>query len=211
MPTHQGPGPDDRDSPEDRWEPSVQLDQKQAIPIRELGATAYPPSQHNQLMSEGDILMSRFLVAVRLPHAYRVASMCRVGPHSLHRRSPVAGSLRLDVTLPDKHEARVTGCFVSHSRAGFIGIYFLRRYFGHRAGPGVANVRRVGLHPKAGHMTASDLYAAREIISCQAGAIHMKSQVGCSLLQRLEWGRWQVPDGSSASQTTLVSIAAPLI
>ena len=31
---------------------------------------------------------------------------------------------------------------------------------------------RVGLHPKAGHMTASDLYAAREIISCQAGAIH---------------------------------------
>ena len=31
---------------------------------------------------------------------------------------------------------------------------------------------RVGLHPKAGHMTASDLYAARQIISCQAGAIH---------------------------------------
>jgi hypothetical protein len=31
---------------------------------------------------------------------------------------------------------------------------------------------RVGLHPKAGHMTASDLYAARKIISCQAGAIH---------------------------------------
>jgi hypothetical protein len=36
----------------DRWESSVQLDQNQAIPIRELGATAYPPSQHNQLMSE---------------------------------------------------------------------------------------------------------------------------------------------------------------
>ena len=31
---------------------------------------------------------------------------------------------------------------------------------------------RVGLHQKAGHMTASDLYAARQIISCQAGAIH---------------------------------------
>ena len=30
---------------------------------------------------------------------------------------------------------------------------------------------RVGLHPKAGHMTASDLRAARQIISCQAGAI----------------------------------------
>jgi len=30
---------------------------------------------------------------------------------------------------------------------------------------------RFRLHPKAGHMTASDLYAARQIISCQAGAI----------------------------------------
>ena len=30
----------------------------------------------------------------------------------------------------------------------------------------------VGLHPKAGHMTASGLYAARQIISCQAGALH---------------------------------------
>jgi hypothetical protein len=37
-------------------EPSVQLDQNQAIPIRELGATAYPPSQHNQLMSECRVL-----------------------------------------------------------------------------------------------------------------------------------------------------------
>jgi hypothetical protein len=31
---------------------------------------------------------------------------------------------------------------------------------------------RCGLHQKAGHMTAIDLYAARRIISCQAGAIH---------------------------------------
>ena len=31
---------------------------------------------------------------------------------------------------------------------------------------------RFGLHQKAGHMTASDLYAARRIISCPAGAIH---------------------------------------
>ena len=31
---------------------------------------------------------------------------------------------------------------------------------------------RSGLHQQAGHMTASDLYAARQIISCQAGAIH---------------------------------------
>jgi hypothetical protein len=31
---------------------------------------------------------------------------------------------------------------------------------------------RVGLHQQAGHMTASDLSAARQIISCQEGAIH---------------------------------------
>jgi hypothetical protein len=36
----------------------------------------------------------------------------------------------------------------------------------------VRDSSRVGLHPKAEHMTASDLYAARQIISCQAGAIH---------------------------------------
>jgi hypothetical protein len=52
MPTHQGLGPDDRDGLEDRCEPSIQHDQEQAIPIRELDATAHPPPQHNQLMSE---------------------------------------------------------------------------------------------------------------------------------------------------------------
>ena len=31
---------------------------------------------------------------------------------------------------------------------------------------------RFGLHQQAGHMTASDRNAARQIISCQAGAIH---------------------------------------
>ena len=31
---------------------------------------------------------------------------------------------------------------------------------------------RFGLHQQAGHMTASDLCAARQIILCQAGAIH---------------------------------------
>ena len=56
MPTHESLGPDDRDGPEDRWEPSIQLDQEQAIPIRELNATAHPPLQHNQLMSERRVL-----------------------------------------------------------------------------------------------------------------------------------------------------------
>jgi len=33
MPLHQGLRTDDRDGPEDRWEPSIQRDQEQAIPI----------------------------------------------------------------------------------------------------------------------------------------------------------------------------------
>src|SRR5436309_12582238 len=36
MPTHEGLGPDDSDGFEHRWKPSIQLDQEQAIPIREL-------------------------------------------------------------------------------------------------------------------------------------------------------------------------------
>ena len=35
MPSHQGLGPDDRDGLEDRWKPSIQLDQEQAISVRE--------------------------------------------------------------------------------------------------------------------------------------------------------------------------------
>jgi hypothetical protein len=37
-------------------DPSIQLDQEQAIAVRELDATAHPPLQHDQLMSEHRIL-----------------------------------------------------------------------------------------------------------------------------------------------------------
>ena len=56
MPTHEGLGADDRDGLEDRRKPSIQLDQEQAIAVRELDATAHPPLQHDQLMSEHRIL-----------------------------------------------------------------------------------------------------------------------------------------------------------
>src|SRR5258705_12624607 len=52
MPADEGLGADNRDGIEDRWKPSIQHDQEQAIPIRELDATPHPPLQHNQLMSE---------------------------------------------------------------------------------------------------------------------------------------------------------------
>jgi hypothetical protein len=56
MPTHQSLGPDDREGLEDRRKPAIQRDQEQAIPIRELDATAHPALQHDHLMSERRIL-----------------------------------------------------------------------------------------------------------------------------------------------------------
>src|SRR6266487_1095489 len=56
MPADEGLRSDDRDGIQDRWEPSIQLDQEQAIAVGELDATAHPPLQHNQLMSERRVL-----------------------------------------------------------------------------------------------------------------------------------------------------------
>ena len=56
MPTHEGLGADDRDDLQDRWKPSIQLDQEQAIPTREVNTTAHRPPQHDQLMSERSVL-----------------------------------------------------------------------------------------------------------------------------------------------------------
>jgi len=56
MPTHEGLGPNDPDGVEDRWKPSIQLDQEQAIVVRELDATAHPPLQDDQLISQRRVL-----------------------------------------------------------------------------------------------------------------------------------------------------------
>src|SRR5207302_1058238 len=56
MPTHERLWPDDRDGLEDRRKPSIQQYQEQAISIRELDATAYPPLQHDHLMSKCCVL-----------------------------------------------------------------------------------------------------------------------------------------------------------
>jgi hypothetical protein len=55
VPSHEGLGADNRDGLEDRWKPSIQLDQEQAIPIREVNATTHLPPQYDQLMSERGI------------------------------------------------------------------------------------------------------------------------------------------------------------
>jgi hypothetical protein len=56
MPAHEGLGPDDRDGLEDRWKPSIQLDEEQAIAVGELDAAAHLALQHCQLMSERRVL-----------------------------------------------------------------------------------------------------------------------------------------------------------
>src|ERR1700704_1409440 len=52
VPAHEGLGPDDSDGLEDRWKPSIQLDQEQAIAVRELDTTTHLPLRHDQLISE---------------------------------------------------------------------------------------------------------------------------------------------------------------
>jgi hypothetical protein len=56
MPTYEGLGPDDGDDFQDRWKPSIQLDEEQAIAVRELDATVHLPPQHDQLMSKRRVL-----------------------------------------------------------------------------------------------------------------------------------------------------------
>ena len=56
MPAHEGLGPDDRDGLEDRWKPTIQLDEEQAITGRKVNTTAHLALQDNQLVPEHGIL-----------------------------------------------------------------------------------------------------------------------------------------------------------
>jgi len=56
MPSHQRLGPDDRHGLHDRWKPPIQLEEEQAIAVRELDPTAHLALKHHQLTSERGIL-----------------------------------------------------------------------------------------------------------------------------------------------------------
>ncbi len=56
MPSHQRLGPDGRHRLHDRWKPPIQLQEEQAIAIRELDPTAHLALKHNQLTSERSVL-----------------------------------------------------------------------------------------------------------------------------------------------------------
>src|SRR5262249_53127127 len=56
MPTNDRLGPDNRNCLQDRREPPVQLDEEQAIGIREMNATSYHTPQHGYLTPERGVL-----------------------------------------------------------------------------------------------------------------------------------------------------------
>ncbi len=64
MPTHKRLGLDDGDGVEDRWKPSIQLDEEQAVIMVEPDTTVHLAAQNNQLMSEYRVLC--FKPALRL-------------------------------------------------------------------------------------------------------------------------------------------------
>jgi hypothetical protein len=56
MPSHQRLGPDTRHDLHDGWKPPIQLEEEQAIAVRELDPTTHLALKHNQLTSERGIL-----------------------------------------------------------------------------------------------------------------------------------------------------------
>jgi hypothetical protein len=56
MPAHQRLRPDNRHGLEDRGKPAIQLDEEQAIVIREANTASHLTLQHDQLMTQHGIL-----------------------------------------------------------------------------------------------------------------------------------------------------------
>ena len=56
MPAHKGLWPNDYHGLEDRWTPTIKLDEEQATAVRELDATAHLALQYNQLLPQRGIL-----------------------------------------------------------------------------------------------------------------------------------------------------------
>ena len=52
MPTHERLRSDDRDDIQNRWKPSIQLDEEEAISVCEVNATTHLPPQYDHLTSE---------------------------------------------------------------------------------------------------------------------------------------------------------------
>ena len=56
MPTHESLGLDDREDVEDRREPSIKLDEEEAVAVRKRYSAFHLPLHHNQLLPERSVL-----------------------------------------------------------------------------------------------------------------------------------------------------------
>src|SRR5258706_10809969 len=56
MPTHQRFRLDNRNDRQDRWKPSIHLDEEPAVVVGRLGSTPHPAPQDDQLMSKHRVL-----------------------------------------------------------------------------------------------------------------------------------------------------------
>jgi hypothetical protein len=56
MPEHKGLWPDDHHGLEDRWAPTIKLDEEQAVAVRELDPAAHLALQYNKLLPQRGIL-----------------------------------------------------------------------------------------------------------------------------------------------------------
>ena len=72
MPAHQRLRPDDRHGLEHRRKPTIQLDEEQAIAVRELDATAHLALQDDQLMPECE----RTATCPRVPSTSPLIMVC---------------------------------------------------------------------------------------------------------------------------------------
>ena len=70
MPAHQGLGPDDRDRLENRWKPAIQLDEEQAIAVRELDPTAHLALQYNQLLFQRGVLCFKLALGLAFADSF---------------------------------------------------------------------------------------------------------------------------------------------
>ena len=76
MPAHESLGLDDRDDLEDRREPSIKLDEEEAVAVRKHYSAFHLSLQHNQLLPERRVL--RFKPAFRLERRRQNASRKRI-------------------------------------------------------------------------------------------------------------------------------------
>ena len=101
MPAHEGLGLDDRDHPQDRRKPAIQLDQEQAIAARELDTSPHLPPQHDQMPEHGILC---FKSTLRLKRRSERAS-------KKHSSAIIADDVRRFC-----HQINTDGVFGTHNR-----------------------------------------------------------------------------------------------